>query len=374
MSSLWVEKLANAPTEQRVNDIMGTIPIPALEKIDVYADLVGDEVNDNTPWYVVRRFIVIYHACCKPTPSANKKIAAQAAHALSLSPRDPKKRAYLNDILRKLKEFRFVEVRSAKTPETVCRAVGDLLPADRATFINGFGGVEHLTVPIAGGILRYVEQQPPPDNPGARLTIESVLGWRDVDGWTLLHWAARFDHAWAVERLEALISGTNEQWRGDFAKTLMTRRNTVGDTVFATAVRRGHVAFLEELVLRSATLGKHVRPATCGVDNKDHFGKTAEAAGVAKGSAVADFLRAFRSRHEAAKSSGGTSRKRQREDNSDAGGDSECTICLDRRADHALRSCGHAFCRPCLLQCGGQCPMCREAFTNRDLLKLHSSS
>ena len=210
-------------------------------------------------------------------------------------------------------------------------------------------------------------EQQPSDN--ARKTIiEAVLGWRDVDGWTILHWAARYGHAWVVKRLEALIiSDTNEQSRDDFAGTLMTRRNTVGDTVFATAARCGHVQFLENLILPSAALGKHVRPATCGVDNKDHFGKTAEEVGVeTAGSAMSNFLRTFRARHEAAK----TSRKRQRED---AGGEaSECSICLDRLADHALRSCGHAFCRPCLLQCGGQCPMCREAFTQRDLLKLHS--
>eukprot|EP00300_Choanocystis_sp_HF-7_P010701 c17097_g1_i1.p2 GENE.c17097_g1_i1~~c17097_g1_i1.p2 ORF type:complete len:123 (+),score=26.17 c17097_g1_i1:302-670(+) len=49
-------------------------------------------------------------------------------------------------------------------------------------------------------------------------------------------------------------------------------------------------------------------------------------------------------------------------DDEDAGGETECVVCLDGKVDVVL-PCGHAFCHECMAEWTRQantCPLCRE--------------
>uniref|UniRef100_A0A3Q2VZR8 RING-type domain-containing protein n=1 Tax=Haplochromis burtoni TaxID=8153 RepID=A0A3Q2VZR8_HAPBU len=54
-----------------------------------------------------------------------------------------------------------------------------------------------------------------------------------------------------------------------------------------------------------------------------------------------------------------------------------CSICLDVFADPVTTPCGHNFCKKCITQhwdrnAPCQCPMCKEAFYCRPLLKVNT--
>lgn len=56
----------------------------------------------------------------------------------------------------------------------------------------------------------------------------------------------------------------------------------------------------------------------------------------------------------------------------------QCSICLDVFTDPVTTSCGHNFCKNCLIQCWDvsphcHCPLCKEKFTKRPELKINTT-